>query len=233
MNNETSSEDLLQSIKRLWNESFRGLLSTHSIKFPGYPFGSLLPTCRDQKGNMLLLISHLAQHTRNLESDPHCSMTLSECGNGDVQQLARLTCLTKAEPLNSTAASERYFRYYPTARRYHKELNFNFYKLSVEQYYFIGGFGSARWFDSSRIEPSCAYSTSDEAEALYQLNAHNHQLLIQYLGKRGFPSNPAGVEAVGADPMGLDIRDGDNLRRVHAQQACESVDDFLQMIETG
>ncbi|MCG7961613.1 MAG: hypothetical protein N0E54_02785, partial [Candidatus Thiodiazotropha taylori] len=74
---------------------------------------------------------------------------------------------------------------------------------------------------------------SDEAEALYQLNAHNNQLLIQYLGKRGLQSNPAGVEAVGADPMGLDIREGDNLRRVHAHQPCESVDDFLQMIEAG
>ncbi|MEW8625454.1 MAG: pyridoxamine 5'-phosphate oxidase family protein [Candidatus Thiodiazotropha sp.] len=233
MNNETSSEDLLRSINRLWNESFSGLLSTHSIKYPGYPFGSLLPICRDPKGNLLLLISHLAQHTRNLESDPRCSLTLSETGGGDVQQLARLTCLTKAEPLNSTAASERYFRYYPTARRYHKELNFNFYKLSVEQYYFIGGFGSARWFDSSRIEPTCPYSTSDEAEALYRLNAHNRQLLNHYLDKQGISRNSSAVEAVGADPQGVDIRDGDDLRRIHAQQSCNSVDELLQMIETG
>jgi hypothetical protein len=232
MNNETSSEDLLQSINRLWNESFSGLLSTHSIKFPGYPFGSLLPICRDPKGNPLLLIAHLAQHTRNLENNPLCSLTLSESGSGDVQQLARLTCLTKAEPLNSTAASERYFRYYPTARRYHKELNFNFYRLSVEQYYFIGGFGSARWFDSSRIKPTSPFSTSDEAEALYQLNGHNHQLLVKYLQKQGLTNGLSAVEAVGADPQGLDIRAGDNLQRIHLQRACSSVNEFLQMIET-
>jgi putative heme iron utilization protein len=233
MNNETSSEDLLISINRLWNESFSGLLATHSIKFPGYPFGSLLPICRDHKGNPLLLISHLAQHTRNLDTDPLCSLTLSEPGGGDVQQLARLTCLTKAEPLSSTTASERYFRYYPNARRYHKELNFNFYKLSVEQYYFIGGFGAARWFDSSRIKPTCPFSTSDEAEALYQLNGHSHQLLIRYLASQGITLNNSKVEAVGADPQGLDIRYGDNLQRIHSTQTCDTLDDFLQMIETA
>ncbi|MES9850850.1 MAG: pyridoxamine 5'-phosphate oxidase family protein [Candidatus Thiodiazotropha sp. L084R] len=233
MNNETSSEDLLQSINRLWTESFSGILSTHSTKFPGYPFGSLLPTCRDPKGNPLLLISHLAQHTRNLDANPLCSLTLSETGNGDVQQLARLTCLAKAEPVNSASASERYFRYYPTARRYQKELNFNFYRLTIEQYYFIGGFGSARWFDSSRIQPPSPYSTSDETEVLYQLNGHNHQLLNRFLQQQGIDPSSSSTQAVGADPLGLDFREGQNLRRIHIAQACETVTEFMQRIDSG
>ena len=231
MNNENSSEEQLQSIFRLWSESFSALLSTHSLKFPGYPFGSLLPICRDPKGYPLLLISHLAQHTRNLDTNPLCSLTLCESGGGDIQQLARLTCLAKAEPLSSASASERYFRYYPAARRYLKELNFNFYRLVIQQYYFIGGFGTARWFDSSRIQPLPHYSTSEESELLFQLNAHNHQLLNHYLQKQANLHLSSSVEAVGADPLGLDLREGENLRRIHLDQPYESSTELLKMVE--
>ena len=86
MNQESSSEDLLSTIDKLWCESFHGLLSTHSVKFTGYPFGSVVPICRDSKGNPLLMISHLAQHTRNIDADPHCSLTLMQADHTDVLQ---------------------------------------------------------------------------------------------------------------------------------------------------
>jgi putative heme iron utilization protein len=230
MNNESSSDDLLQGINKLWTESFSGLLSTHSLKFPGYPFGSLLPICRDPKGNPLLLISDLAQHTRNLDNNPLCSLTFNEPGDGDVQQLARLTCLASAEAVTSASASERFFRYFPSSRRYHKELNFNFYRLTIQHYYFIGGFGAARWFDGSRIQPPCPYSTADESEILYQMNAHDHHLLQRYLEKQGAAQEFAKPEAVGADPQGVDIRDGQILKRLQLQTSCDSVTQFLQQI---
>ena len=231
MNNETSAEDLIHAVQRLWSESFRGLLSTHSIKFEGYPFGSLLPICRDQKGHPLLLIAHLAQHTRNLQADPLCSLTLNESGEGDVQQLARLTCLAKAVPVNSTSAAERYFRYYPESRRYHKELNFNFYRLTTQQFYFIGGFGSARWFDISRINFPAPFSTSDEAELLYQLNAHQNDLLKRYMDQQQITAESSHLEAIGADPLGLDIRQGEHLRRLHFEQPRQNKTDFLKQVD--
>ncbi len=229
MNNESSTEELLQDIRRLWSTSYHGLLSTHSVKFPGYPFGSLLPICLDTKGNLLLLISHLAQHTRNLESNPHCSLTIVESGSGDVQQLARLTCLAQAVAVNSTAAAERYFRFYPETRRYQKELNFRFYRLEVMHFYFIGGFGSARWIDPGRISLPTPFSTADEAEILYQLNAHDHRQLNQLLNKRGIPVKAAS-EAVGADPYGLDIRAGADLSRLQFDSGIDHKTAFLQHI---
>lgn len=229
MTNESSTEELLQDIRSLWSTSYHGLLSTHSVKFPGYPFGSLLPFCRDTKGNLLLLISHLAQHTRNLENDPQCSLTIVEQGAGDVQQLARLTCLTQAVAVNSTAAAERYFRFYPETRRYQKELNFHFYRLEVKHFYFIGGFGSARWIDPGRVPLPVPFSTADEAELLYQLNANDHALLKQLLSNREMPAKTA-FEAVGADPYGLDIRFGADLTRFQFKTSNDDKAAFLQHI---
>ncbi|MES9827279.1 MAG: pyridoxamine 5'-phosphate oxidase family protein [Candidatus Thiodiazotropha sp.] len=229
MSTESSTEELLNDINKLWSDSYHGLLSTHSVKYQGYPFGSLLPFCRDTKGNLLLLISHLAQHTRNLEHDPRCSLTLTGQGTGDVQQLARLTCLSQAETVNSTAAAERYFRFYPEARRYRKELNFRFYRLDVKHYYYIGGFGSARWFDPSRIPTPIPFSTADEAELLYQLNSHNHDLLKQLLDSNGIPDDTP-VEVVGLDPFGLDVRLTTGLRRLQFKISCEDKSAFLKHI---
>jgi putative heme iron utilization protein len=230
MNKETSSEELIQDIHILWSESFHGLLSTHSVKYPGYPFGSLLPICRDPQGYPLLLIAHLAQHTRNLDANPLCSLTLSEKGDGDVQQLARLTCLASAESISSTSAAERYFRYYPSARLYHKELNFNFYRLTIQQFYYIGGFGSARWFDSSRIVPPSPFPTSQETEILFQLNAQDHRLLKHYLDQQGITPISSTPEAVGIDPLGLDIREAQQIQRIHFAQAKENASTILQQI---
>jgi putative heme iron utilization protein len=232
MNNESSTEELLNDINKLWSESYHGLLSTHSVKYQGYPFGSLIPFCHDTKGNLLLLISHLAQHTRNLEHDPLCSLTLTEQGDGDVQQLARLTCLAQAEAVNSTAAAERYFRFYPETRRYRNELNFRFYRLEVKHFYYIGGFGSARWFDPSRIPLPIPFSTADEAELLYQLNANNQDLLKHLLDSNGIPGNTA-VEAVGSDPCGLDIRMPSGLRRLQFNTSIKDKSLFLKHISAS
>ncbi|MES9990507.1 MAG: pyridoxamine 5'-phosphate oxidase family protein [Candidatus Thiodiazotropha sp.] len=229
MNHESSTEELLQEIQRLWSTSYHGILSTHSVKFPGYPFGSLLPFCRDTKGNLLLLISHLAQHTRNLESNPNCSLTLTEQGDGDVQQLARLTCLSQVETVNSKASAERYFRFYPETRRYQKELNFRFYRLQIKHFYFIGGFGSARWIDPSRIPLPIPFSTADEAEILYQLNGHAHDLL-NHLLKDQEQTSKAPAEAVGADPNGLDIRIGADLKRLQFNDSFDDKGAFIQHI---
>ncbi|MEL0584489.1 MAG: pyridoxamine 5'-phosphate oxidase family protein [Candidatus Thiodiazotropha sp. (ex. Lucinoma kazani)] len=231
MNNETSTEELIHAVQQLWSESYHGLLATHSLKFPGYPFGSLLPICRDTKGYPLLLISHLAQHTRNLEANPLCSLTFTEQGNGDVQQLARLTCLMQAETVNSTSTAERYFRYYPETRRYQKELNFLFYRLVTQQFYFIGGFGSARWFDTSRIQTPTPFSTADEAELLYQLNAHDHGLL-KGLADPLKITVTSSIEAVGVDPYGLDVRLGQNLQRLHFKQRFNHTTELLQHIDS-
>src|ERR1700722_17121958 len=43
-----------------------GSLSPHSRKFPGFPFGSLMPYAADQDGRPAFFISSMAMHTQNL-----------------------------------------------------------------------------------------------------------------------------------------------------------------------
>jgi heme iron utilization protein len=43
-----------------------GSLSTHSMRFPGFPFGSMMPYAADDLGRPIFLISSMAMHTQNL-----------------------------------------------------------------------------------------------------------------------------------------------------------------------
>jgi putative heme iron utilization protein len=232
MNQTSSHENLGQKINRLWFERFHGLLSTHSSKFEGYPFGSLLPICRDAQANPLLLISHLAQHTQNLDSDPRCSLTLIRSDHADVLQWTRLTCLADAEPVTASNTLERYCRYFPDGRRYHKEFNFNLYRLRPKQFYLIAGFGSARWYDVNRVLDGPHFHTAAELEILYQLNAHDHELLKHLLAQRDMQI-PDQVQAVGADPQGLDVRLGEHLTRLHFSSPITDENSFVAQLEAS
>jgi heme iron utilization protein len=230
MNQASPSEDLQQTIDKLWTGSYHGVLSTQSVKFEGYPFGSLLPICRDGQGNPLMMISHLAQHTRNLDSNPRCSLTLIEQNHADVLQWTRLTCLADAQPATSSNAMERYCRYYPDGRRYHKELNFSLYRLLPRQFYLIAGFGSARWFDVTRVLDMPRFQTAAEMEILYQLNAREHDLLNRFLSSRGV-SGQGAAHAVGANPRGFDIRQGETLTRYNLPNPINNEINFIAELE--
>ncbi len=51
-----------------------GSLSTLSRKQPGFPFGSVMPYGLDDRGRPIFLISTMAMHTQNLQSDPRASL---------------------------------------------------------------------------------------------------------------------------------------------------------------
>ena len=56
--------DKLENARNLiFGQSF-GTFSTQSLSVPGYPFGSLVPYVVDSRGNLVILISDIAEHTK-------------------------------------------------------------------------------------------------------------------------------------------------------------------------
>src|ERR1700761_5226741 len=55
-----------------------GTLSTISRKHPGFPFGSLMPFAIDDAGRPIFLISEMAMHTQNLNTEPRCSLFVGQ-----------------------------------------------------------------------------------------------------------------------------------------------------------
>src|ERR1700732_4637679 len=76
-----------------------GSLSTMSRKHPGWPFGSVMPYALDEAGRPLFLISSMAMHTQNLQTDPRASLLIPQSDAPDPLGAARLTLLGEATKL--------------------------------------------------------------------------------------------------------------------------------------
>ena len=63
------------------------MLSTISVKYPGYPFGSVAPFVLDHSGQPVILISTIAEHTKNIMANPKVSLMVFS-GDDDLQASA-------------------------------------------------------------------------------------------------------------------------------------------------
>ncbi len=208
------TQQLVETARRLWRGSFQGMLSTHSAAHPGYPFGTVVPCCLDRDGMPLLLLSHLAQHCKNLLENPACGLLLSEPGNGDIQQSARLSLVADCRPIQQPdpQEAERYFRYFPQSRPYFEQLNFRFFRLQPRHFHLNAGFAAARWLGVNRVVQAISFDGEQES-AMRHRAARDQDLLRGLFPPRGAESADTPVSVAGIDPMGMDLRMGQRLLR--------------------
>jgi putative heme iron utilization protein len=149
----TTRSERAEAVRALVREARHGLLSTNSLEPAGFPYGSLVPVASTAAGEPLVLVSHLAQHTRNLLKDPRASLLVLAPTEGDPQQAARATVLGPARQLDGAAEAEaraRFLALHPEATLYF-DLNFQLWALAPVEARYVGGFGAAAWVSGSEL----------------------------------------------------------------------------------
>lgn len=207
---------------------FSGVLSTHSKKFAGYPFGSVVPFCPDQTGQPLLLISRLAQHTQNIADNSRVALTLLEPNpqQGDVQQVERLTLLADAEKVHQVdEAAQRYYRCFPQARGYHDELDFEFYRLNLIQLRFIEGFGQARWLSPGDVVLANPFSTEQLARIVDHMNEDHSDAIQHYCDLAAIPNPGRAAVMAAMDSEGMVLWVNNHLHRVEFARSVTTSED--------
>ncbi len=155
-----------------------GVLSTHSVKHPGFPYGSALPHVCDHAGRPVVLISHLAEHTHNLEADARASFIV--CAQGpDLQAQPRATLLGPAHPAaDQESIAQRYLRFYPDHEQYLQIGGFRFFALEPVQVRYIQGFGGLHWIaGESYLAADPAAMAEAEPSVLEHMNADHRDAL--------------------------------------------------------
>ena len=130
-----------------------GALSTVARDPAGFPYGSLVATAVDAQGRPLLLISRLAEHTKNLADRPEASILLLDTSDPSASPLAqgRVTLLGACRPVpaEETAECRRLFlAAHPDSAQYADFSDFAFYRLEPAQLRYVGGFGRMSWIDA-------------------------------------------------------------------------------------
>jgi heme iron utilization protein len=124
-----------------------GALATMSREAPGFPFATLVAVAFDGRGRPLLLLSRLAEHTKNLGENPCASLLVSEPA-GDPLAEGRMTLVGLCMPVPLAEVDdvrEAFLAAHPEARQYADFADFGLWRLAVESVRWVGGFGRMQW----------------------------------------------------------------------------------------
>lgn len=195
------------------------VLSTLSKRLGGFPFGSICPLVLDHAARPLILISTLAEHTKNLLADERASLIVHPCAE-DAQAAGRVTLVGRARPLEDKAALRaRYLRYLPQTAQYFDMHDFRFFHLEIEAVRYIGGFGKIHWVEPTQFAAPDNELGQAEEDILAHMNRDHAQNLFDYC-RHVHGVGCRDVAMIGVDVDGFDVRaDGKLLRFDFAETA--------------
>ncbi|ADL54575.1 HugZ family pyridoxamine 5'-phosphate oxidase [Gallionella capsiferriformans] len=220
-----------QEARRLLRAHRYGALSTLSKKLAGFPFGSITPYLTDHDGSLIILISALAEHTKNIKQDPRVSLITHNQSSPDIQMQGRVTATGLAEPIRDhQSIVHRYLRHFPEADDLLK-LDFAFYRIIPVAIRHIAGVGQIHWINK---EDYAAHAAEDfsahEATLLRHINNEQQDALCQQL-QRSHDVRSSSASAYGLDCDGLDVRTASHSFRLDFSQPLTHPKQFTSLTE--
>jgi heme iron utilization protein len=220
-----------------------GSLSTISRKQPGYPFGSVMPYGLDERGRPIFLISTMAMHTQNLQSDPRASLLVTQAaGDSDPLGASRVTLIGNVVTVPDPEVGnvrKLYLEHYANSKYWVNFDDFSFYRMEVLDVYYVGGFGVMGWVQAPVYHEARPDPLSDVAAGIIEHMNADHKDAMVLLAKAfaGIESQEAFMTSV--DRLGfhlrLKTRDGVRGTRVGFLQEVGNANDarklLIEMVE--
>jgi putative heme iron utilization protein len=205
-----------------------GSLSTHSRKFPGFPFGSIMPYATDDLGRPVLFISSMAMHTQNLQQDPRASLLITEPNvSGDPLGAARLTLLGAAKQAPAEELRGLYRSRHENAKYWQDYADFACYRMEISEFYYIGGFGVMGWVSVEDYRNALPDPLAEASAGIIQHMNADHADALLLIARRfaGEAADEAAMTAVDRLGFHLRLKSGD---RIHGRRVA-----FLQEVKTS
>ena len=197
----------------------------------GPPYASLVLVASDLDGSPVMMLSDLADHSRNIAADPRVSLLLAP-GWAAAEPLAepRLTILGEARADPAERLRQRFLDRHPGAAVYSGFTDFRCYRVCCDRAHLVAGFGRIRWLDGTRLTlgPEAARLWPEGGNLVRRLNVEESGR-VERLG-----AEASGVAApwrlTGLDVEGCDFRAGERTARLQFPSAVQSVSKALDFI---
>jgi putative heme iron utilization protein len=192
----------------------------------GAPIATLVAVATDRDGAPLLLLSDLAEHTKNLARDPRVSLLLDGTqGLQDRLTGARLTVVARTEATDDAAAAARYGLRHPQSAMYAGFGDFHLYRLVIERAHLVAGFGRIDRIEGSdlMVAPGLVVDLAAiEPGAIAHMHDDHHDALVVLAGAA--PGEDVALAAIDAD--GFDLSCAGRPRRIEFAGRLTSVSDL-------
>jgi putative heme iron utilization protein len=195
-----------------------GSLSTHSRKFAGFPFGSVMPYAADDLGRPVLFISSMAMHTQNLHQDARASLLIAQPdSSADPLGAARVTLLGTAAEAPAEEVRDLYLSRHENAKYWQEYTDFAYRRLEVSSVYFIGGFGVMGWVSAEEYAVARPDPLAETAQEIIRHMNADHADALLAVARRFADEGASEAFMTAVDRLGFHLRlkTGD---RVHGRR---------------
>ena len=203
--------------RRLMRGCERAALATALTTPSGvWPYGSLVLAACDQDASPVLLLSALAEHTKNLSRDPNASLLFDgTSGRDDPLTGERATVLGTLAPVVDAHSRARFLRRHPAARAYADFADFRLFRMSVTRAHLVAGFGRIDWIEATELlfSADTIWLRDAENDILEHMN-RDHAAAIDLYAARLLGRPETGWQVTGVDPEGCDLRCGGAVARL-------------------
>jgi len=193
----------------------------------GRPYASLVLTAVDHDAAPILLLSRLAEHTRNLEADPRACLLFDGTDGLDSPLTgARASVLGRAERTAGARLRDRFLARHPDAAAYAGFADFGFFRFEVERAHLVAGFGRIHW--AERADVLYAGETDALADREADIVAHmnqDHADAVQLYAVKLCGAAGDGWRMTGCDPEGCDLARGPATLRLDFERAVATAEE--------
>ena len=211
--------DLAANIaRRLIRATPTATLATSHVD-DGWPYASLVLLACRYDASPLLLISNLAEHTKNIDANPRVSLLIDgTAGLEDRLTGARITVLANAHLSDAEDDRARFLARHASAAMYADFADFRFFHLEITRAHLVAGFGKIEWIGAPDLVFAGNHDAlqSREADIVAHMNADHADAIELYATK--LLDRPAGAwRMTGCDPEGCDLALDGEVARIDFQ----------------
>ena len=205
-------------------------LATAEKDRDAWPYASLVLVAADHAARPLLLLSDLADHTKNMAVDGRVSLLFDgTAGLADPLTGARAALQGRVRKLEAEAAvapaRQRFLARHAGAEGYADFGDFNFYRVEPERFHLVAGFGRIHWIEAEAVlfDTAGTEALAERERDIVEHMNEDHADAIDLYAERAAPGAGPGWRMVGIDPEGADLsREGRFLRIPFAKTVADS-----------
>ena len=192
--------------RRLIRTGRQAALATLDTETGGGPYASLTLTACGHDAAPLMLMSHLARHSRNLAADDRVSLLFAKSSRDAIAQ-GRLSVVGRAEPCDDPLLRNRFMARHATAQTFSDFADFHLYRVAIDSVHLVSSLGHIHTLDRTEVIFDTTASgplATAEAKIIEHMNADHAESVNLYahnlIGRPGMDWRLTGI-----DPEGIDL----------------------------